>query len=38
MTQAAERAYNAVDRIDWLEGFYRRDIGWRAIEREAGKG
>ncbi len=23
----------AVDTIDWPEGFVRRDIGWRAIER-----
>ena len=23
----------AVDAIDWPEGFVRRDIGWRAIER-----
>ena len=26
-----ERAYAAVDRIDWPEGFCRRDIGWRAL-------
>ena len=25
----------ADDAIDWPEGFCRRDIGWRAIEREA---
>ena len=25
------RAYDAVDRIDWPEGFCRRDIGWRAL-------
>ena len=23
-----------VDRIDWPEGFCRRDIGWRAVARE----
>ena len=28
---AQGRAYEAVDRIDWLEGFCRRDIGWRAV-------
>ena len=28
------RAYAAVDRIDWPQGFCRRDIGWRAIARE----
>jgi phosphoribosylamine---glycine ligase len=32
--QAQQRAYEAVDRIDWPEGFCRRDIGWRAIARE----
>jgi len=29
---AQKTAYNAVDKIDWPEGFCRRDIGWRAIE------
>jgi phosphoribosylamine--glycine ligase len=32
--EARERAYAAIARIVWPEGFYRRDIGWRAIERE----
>ena len=30
---ARERAYRAVDLIDWPEGFCRRDIGWRALTR-----
>jgi len=30
---ARSRAYAAVDRIDWPEGFCRRDIGWRAVAR-----
>lgn len=30
--EAQQRAYQAVDRIDWPEGFCRRDIGWRAIK------
>ena len=30
VSEAKERAYAAVDLIDWPEGFYRRDIGWRA--------
>jgi len=30
---AQRRAYEAVDLIDWPEGFCRRDIGWRAIAR-----
>ena len=28
---ARERAYAALGRIDWPEGFYRSDIGWRAL-------
>jgi phosphoribosylamine--glycine ligase len=28
---ARAAAYAAVDRIDWPEGFCRRDIGWRAL-------
>ena len=28
---ARDRAYDAVRRIDWPSGFYRTDIGWRAI-------
>jgi phosphoribosylamine--glycine ligase len=33
--QAQARAYRAVDAIDWPGGFCRRDIGWRAVERES---
>lgn len=33
LAQALERAYGAVDRIDWPGGFHRRDIGWRALRR-----
>jgi len=29
---AQKLAYKAVDKIDWAEGFCRRDIGWRAVE------
>ena len=29
--EARERAYRAVDLIDWPEGFCRRDIAWRAV-------
>jgi phosphoribosylamine--glycine ligase len=32
--EARERAYAAIARIDWPDGFSRQDIGWRAIERE----
>jgi phosphoribosylamine--glycine ligase len=31
---AQARAYRAVRDIDWSEGFYRTDIGWRAVARE----
>ncbi|WP_395074556.1 phosphoribosylamine--glycine ligase [Hyphococcus sp.] len=30
--QAVERAYAGVAAIDWPEGFYRKDIAWRALE------
>ncbi|HYG89401.1 MAG TPA: phosphoribosylamine--glycine ligase [Azospirillum sp.] len=30
--EAQTRAYQAVDRIQWPEGFCRRDIGWRAVK------
>jgi phosphoribosylamine--glycine ligase len=33
IAEAQRRAYEAVDLIDWPEGFCRRDIGWRAIDR-----
>ncbi|WP_137113443.1 phosphoribosylamine--glycine ligase [Mesorhizobium sp. GR13] len=32
--EAQAAAYRAVDVIDWPGGFCRRDIGWRAVERE----
>jgi phosphoribosylamine---glycine ligase len=35
VAEARTRAYAAVDLIQWPEGFCRRDIGWRAIERLA---
>ena len=31
IAEAHSRAYQAVGRIDWPQGFCRRDIGWRAI-------
>jgi len=31
LAEAAERAYALADRIDWPEGYYRRDIGWRSL-------
>lgn len=32
---ARDRAYEAVDRIDFADGFCRRDIGWRELERQS---
>jgi phosphoribosylamine--glycine ligase len=31
LKHARDRAYEAVDRIEWPAGFCRRDIGWRAL-------
>lgn len=33
VSQARERAYAAVDLLDWPDGFCRRDIAWRAVAR-----
>ena len=33
IAEAQAKAYQAVERIDWPGGFYRRDIGWRAVGR-----
>ena len=35
VAEAQKQAYAAVDRIDWPDGFFRRDIGRRAMERGA---
>ncbi len=31
VAEAQQRAYSAVDKIKWPDGFCRRDIGWRAV-------
>jgi phosphoribosylamine--glycine ligase len=31
LQEARDRAYEMAAQIDWPEGFYRRDIGWRAL-------
>ena len=33
LVEARERAYAAIDAIDFPDGFCRRDIGWRALGR-----
>jgi phosphoribosylamine--glycine ligase len=33
LAEARDRAYAMVEAIDWPDGFCRRDIGWRALER-----
>src|SRR5205085_144065 len=35
LVQARARAYRGVDQIDFADGFCRRDIGWRELERTA---
>src|ERR1700722_7784271 len=34
IAEAQRSAYQAVDRINWPQGFCRRDIGWQAVEQE----
>jgi phosphoribosylamine--glycine ligase len=34
VAEAQQRAYSAVDKINWPDGFCRRDIGWQAVARE----
>ena len=34
VAEAKARAYALVDRVEWENGFCRRDIGWRAVARE----
>ena len=36
VTDANSNAYKAIQKIDWPDGFYRKDIGWRAIRDEEG--
>ena len=31
LQEARDRAYKMIDGIEWPEGFYRNDIGWRAL-------
>ena len=31
LLEARDRAYSTLEKIDWPEGFYRSDIGWRAL-------
>jgi phosphoribosylamine---glycine ligase len=38
VTSAQAAAYEAVRAIDFADGFYRNDIGWREIAREAKRG
>ncbi|MGF1625780.1 MAG: phosphoribosylamine--glycine ligase [Alphaproteobacteria bacterium] len=33
VAQARDRAYEAVAKVDWPDGFWRTDIGWRALEK-----
>ena len=31
LKDAVDRAYATIEQIDWPEGFFRKDIGWRAL-------
>lgn len=33
LANARARAYRAIDQLDFADGFHRRDIGWRELER-----
>ena len=37
VTEAQQKAYKGANAIDWPNGFYRHDIGWRAVARETKK-
>ncbi len=37
VAEAQAKAYAALAHLDWPGGFYRRDIGWRAVAREEAK-
>ena len=32
LAEAAQQAYGIIDGIDWPDGFFRSDIGWRALK------
>lgn len=32
LAEARDRAYALAEAVDWPEGFFRRDIGWRALQ------
>ncbi|KAG9130634.1 hypothetical protein Leryth_011882 [Lithospermum erythrorhizon] len=34
LEEARDRAYQAVDQVNWPGGFYRQDIGWRALPQK----
>ncbi|WP_114417448.1 phosphoribosylamine--glycine ligase [Marinospirillum perlucidum] len=38
VSEAQKKAYELVEAIHWKDSFYRRDIGYRAIAREQGRG
>ena len=31
LSEAHEKAYAMAQKVDWTDGFYRSDIGWRAL-------
>lgn len=37
VAEAQANAYKGVNQIQWEDGFHRKDIGWRAVERLRGQ-
>ncbi|KAI3836447.1 hypothetical protein MKW98_008208, partial [Papaver atlanticum] len=35
LKEARDKAYETVEKINWPEGFFRRDIGWRALHKKS---
>ncbi|KAF3795310.1 Phosphoribosylamine--glycine ligase [Nymphaea thermarum] len=35
ISEAHDKAYLAVNEVDWPEGFFRKDIGWRALKEDS---
>jgi len=36
VAEAQTSVYSALEKLDWQGGFYRKDIGYRAVQREEG--
>ena len=34
LIKARDKSIQNINKINWLDGFYRKDIGWRAISKK----